>query len=120
MGAPARWNTLGMMMPLARCNRSVSARCSSSRARSAGVNGNVRPFLFLVVPGSSRAVPAVKSTCAHVKPRTSASRQPVSAPKDTTGRMSSGRCRSAAASWSGSKNPWRTLSSASISDMRPG
>jgi hypothetical protein len=43
-----------------------------------GVNGNVRPSLFFVVPGSRRTWPALKSTFFHVSDSTSDFiRQPV-------------------------------------------
>jgi DNA methylase len=72
-------------------------------------NGNVRASSFLVVPGSSRTVPATKSTCRHCSPMTSLLRQPVKYANWTTGRRYSGSSLRTACSWSGSKNPVRTF-----------
>lgn len=76
--------------------------------------GKSRPSRFLVVPGSSRTVPALKSTWDHVSPFTSPMRQPVRQANSIAGAYQSGNCASTSRTSSSEKKPFRTLSSLSV------
>ena len=118
-GSPprSRGNTHGLRTPCVR-RASCVARCASIASRSCSNRwpyGNVRPSSFFVWPGSSRTIPAVRSTCRHCNTKTSlGTRQPVRYANVTTDRRAAGRAVRTASDSSRSKNQVRPLCSRSI------